>query len=111
MEEVIEDIISMQSSYDDLKNYVDPVAQMPNTVSEVTEPFFVIIRVAHVLVCLALLRRWIIQLSESCKINGKWADEAILCKHKSPLLNSVYFQILQAHVVTQWCNSDEPFVD
>ncbi|KAM9443938.1 transcription factor EB isoform 2-T2 [Clarias gariepinus] len=31
MEEVIEDIISMQSSYDDIQNYVDPVIQMPNT--------------------------------------------------------------------------------
>ncbi|MCJ8744343.1 hypothetical protein PDJAM_G00117420 [Pangasius djambal] len=31
MEEVIEDIISMQSSYDDIKKYVDPVVQMPNT--------------------------------------------------------------------------------
>lgn len=31
MEEVIEDIISMQSSYDDLQNYPDPVLQMPNT--------------------------------------------------------------------------------
>lgn len=39
MEEVIEDIISMQSSYDDIKNYVDPMVQMPNTVSEVTPPF------------------------------------------------------------------------
>ncbi|KAK3512878.1 hypothetical protein QTP70_028948 [Hemibagrus guttatus] len=31
MEEVIEDIISMQSSYDDIQNYPDPVVQMPNT--------------------------------------------------------------------------------
>lgn len=35
MEEVIEDIISMQSSYDDLQNYPDPVVQMPNTVSKI----------------------------------------------------------------------------
>ncbi|KAL7843498.1 hypothetical protein AOLI_G00250100 [Acnodon oligacanthus] len=31
MEDVIDDIISMQSSYDDIQNYVDPVVQMPNT--------------------------------------------------------------------------------
>ncbi|XP_017306303.2 transcription factor EB isoform X2 [Ictalurus punctatus] len=31
MEEVIEDIISMQSSYDDIHNYGDPMVQMPNT--------------------------------------------------------------------------------
>ncbi|TST85798.1 Transcription factor EB [Bagarius yarrelli] len=36
MEEVIEDIISMQSSYDDLQNYPDPVVQMPNT--SLTQP-------------------------------------------------------------------------
>ena len=33
MEDVIDGIISMQSSYDDIQNYVDPVVQMPNTVS------------------------------------------------------------------------------
>ncbi|XP_062842582.1 transcription factor EB isoform X2 [Trichomycterus rosablanca] len=31
MEDVIDDIISMQSSYDDIQNYVDPIVQMPNT--------------------------------------------------------------------------------
>ncbi|KAK1800025.1 hypothetical protein P4O66_006528 [Electrophorus voltai] len=31
MEDVIDDIISMQSSYDDIQTYVDPVVQMPNT--------------------------------------------------------------------------------
>ncbi|XP_066529127.1 transcription factor EB isoform X2 [Hoplias malabaricus] len=31
MEDVIDDIISMQSSYDDIQNYADPVVQMPNT--------------------------------------------------------------------------------
>ncbi|XP_076859692.1 transcription factor EB isoform X2 [Brachyhypopomus gauderio] len=31
MEDVIDDIISMQSSYDDIQNYVDSVVQMPNT--------------------------------------------------------------------------------
>lgn len=39
---MIEDIISMQSSYDDIQNYRDPVVQMPNTVSEVINPFFVL---------------------------------------------------------------------
>ncbi|KAG7238317.1 hypothetical protein INR49_031028 [Caranx melampygus] len=34
MEEVIDDIISMQSNYDDIQAYIDPV-QMPNTVSTV----------------------------------------------------------------------------
>ena len=33
MDEVIDDIISMQSSYDDIQAYIDPV-QMPNTVSK-----------------------------------------------------------------------------
>lgn len=32
MDEVIDNIISMQSNYDDLQRYIDPV-QMPNTVS------------------------------------------------------------------------------
>lgn len=32
MDEVIDDIISMQSNYDDIQTYIDPV-QMPNTVS------------------------------------------------------------------------------
>lgn len=32
MDEVIDNIISMQSNYDDLQRYADPV-QMPNTVS------------------------------------------------------------------------------
>ena len=32
MDEVIDDIISLQSSYDDIQAYIDPV-QMPNTVS------------------------------------------------------------------------------
>lgn len=32
MDEVIDDIISMQSNYDDIQGYIDPV-QMPNTVS------------------------------------------------------------------------------
>lgn len=32
MDEVIDNIISMQSSYDDIQGYIDPV-QMPNTVS------------------------------------------------------------------------------
>lgn len=32
MDEVIDDIISMQSNYDDIQAYIDPV-QMPNTVS------------------------------------------------------------------------------
>lgn len=67
MEEVIEDIISMQSSYDDIQNYPDSVVQMPNTVSKVTE-FFVLFCFSlaffyvctfeshkHILVCLALL--------------------------------------------------------
>lgn len=66
MEEVIEDIISMQSSYDDIHNYGDPMVQMPNTVSEETDNLFVLFWVvvflytlSHtlVLVCLALLRR------------------------------------------------------
>lgn len=33
MDEVIDDIISLQSSYDDIQAYIDPVIQMPNTVS------------------------------------------------------------------------------
>lgn len=33
MDDVIDDIISLQSSYDDVQAYIDPVAQMPNTVS------------------------------------------------------------------------------
>lgn len=33
MDEVIDDIISMQSNYDDIQGYIDPI-QMPNTVSE-----------------------------------------------------------------------------
>lgn len=37
MEEVIDDIISMQSSYDDVQGYMDPV-QMPNTVSRENPP-------------------------------------------------------------------------
>ncbi|XP_014892197.1 transcription factor EB-like [Poecilia latipinna] len=37
MEEVIDDIISMQSSYDDVQGYMDPV-QMPNTVSRESPP-------------------------------------------------------------------------
>ncbi|KAG9339710.1 hypothetical protein JZ751_023357 [Albula glossodonta] len=32
MDEVIDDIISLQSSYDDVTGYIDPVVQMPNTV-------------------------------------------------------------------------------
>ena len=32
MDEVIDDIISMTSNYDDIQGYIDPV-QMPNTVS------------------------------------------------------------------------------
>lgn len=35
MDEVIDDIISMQSNYDDIQAYIDPV-QMPNTVSKAT---------------------------------------------------------------------------
>ncbi|XP_051528678.1 transcription factor EB-like [Myxocyprinus asiaticus] len=31
MDEVIDDIISLQSSYDDIQAYIDPVVQMPNT--------------------------------------------------------------------------------
>ncbi|KAJ8265124.1 hypothetical protein COCON_G00142230 [Conger conger] len=31
MDEVIDDIISLQSSYDDVSAYIDPVAHMPNT--------------------------------------------------------------------------------
>ncbi|XP_036389395.1 transcription factor EB-like [Megalops cyprinoides] len=31
MDEVIDDIISLQSSYDDVSAYIDPVVQMPNT--------------------------------------------------------------------------------
>ncbi|KAJ8367512.1 hypothetical protein AAFF_G00317150 [Aldrovandia affinis] len=31
MDEVIDDIISLQSSYDDISAYIDPVVQMPNT--------------------------------------------------------------------------------
>lgn len=42
MEEVIEDIISMQSSYDDIQNYGDPMVQMPNTVSEETDNLFIL---------------------------------------------------------------------
>jgi hypothetical protein len=38
MDEVIDDIISMQSSYDDIQAYIDPI-QMPNTVS----PYFLMI--------------------------------------------------------------------
>lgn len=34
MDEVIDDIISLQSSYDDIQAYIDPVVQMPNTVSK-----------------------------------------------------------------------------
>ncbi|KAI5093574.1 transcription factor EB isoform X1 [Silurus meridionalis] len=34
MEEVIEDIISMQSSFDEMRNYADPVVQMPNTAAQ-----------------------------------------------------------------------------
>lgn len=34
MDEVIDDIISMTSNYDDIQGYIDPV-QMPNTVSGV----------------------------------------------------------------------------
>lgn len=37
MDEVIDDIISMQSNYDDIQGYIDPI-QMPNTVSE-ANPF------------------------------------------------------------------------
>lgn len=33
MDEVIDDIISMQSNYDDIQGYIDPI-QMPNTVSK-----------------------------------------------------------------------------
>lgn len=33
MDEVIDDIFSLQSSYDDIQAYIDPVVQMPNTVS------------------------------------------------------------------------------
>lgn len=33
MDDVIDDIISLQSSYDDIQAYIDPVVQMPNTVS------------------------------------------------------------------------------
>ncbi|XP_059385404.1 transcription factor EB-like [Carassius carassius] len=31
MDEVIDDIISLQSCYDDIQTYIDPVVQMPNT--------------------------------------------------------------------------------
>lgn len=66
MEEVIEDIISMQSSYDDIKNYIDPVVHMPNTVSKVTDSgFFCLLFLgvffvytlshAHIFICLTLL--------------------------------------------------------
>lgn len=37
MEEVIDDIISMQSNYDDIQAYIDPI-QMPNTVSRAAKP-------------------------------------------------------------------------
>jgi len=37
MDEVIDDIISMQSNYDDIQAYIDPV-QMPNTVSRTNPP-------------------------------------------------------------------------
>lgn len=33
MDKVIDDIFSLQSSYDDIQAYIDPVVQMPNTVS------------------------------------------------------------------------------
>lgn len=35
MDDVIDDIISMQSNYDDIQAYIDPI-QMPNTVSRAT---------------------------------------------------------------------------
>lgn len=34
MDDVIDDIMSLQSSYDDIHAYIDPVVQMPNTVSK-----------------------------------------------------------------------------
>ena len=37
MDEVIDDIISMQSNYDDIQAYIDPI-QMPNTVSTTNQP-------------------------------------------------------------------------
>lgn len=37
MDEVIDDIISMQSNYDDIQAYIDPI-QMPNTVSTINQP-------------------------------------------------------------------------
>lgn len=37
MDEVIDDIISMQSNYDDIQAYIDPI-QMPNTVSRTNPP-------------------------------------------------------------------------
>lgn len=66
MDEVIDDIISLQSSYDDIQAYIDPVVQMPNTVSKDFTQFRPFSR-WH-------CRLWLIQITESQKVSGKLSE-------------------------------------
>ncbi len=66
MDEVIDDIISLQSSYDDIHAYIDPMVQMPNTVSNYFTQFRPFSRWHY--------RLWLIQIAESQEVSRRLSE-------------------------------------